>query len=174
MDQNDVELGLDDAVHVDVHHDVEAVVHVGPHEGEDELEDLRSDVELHLADVDPLEGRHEVHRLRLRQYKLPVEHADAEGLKVNFHEQLHNQLEHGTDFGQDLLLAADKAPSGQQLGEDEVELVDLELDGGDFLQELIVVGVVAHELIVFLVLAGLSDHLDSNVFLLGQHLVLCF
>ena len=111
MDQDNIIFGLDDPVHINVHDYVEAIVHVGAHEREYELEDLRSDVELHFADIDPLERRHKVHRLRLRQDQLAVENADTEGLEVDFHKQLHDELEDAADERQDFLLAADVTPS---------------------------------------------------------------
>ena len=92
VDQNDIVLSLDYAVHVYVHGHAEAVVDIGAHESEDKLENLGSDIELHFADVDPLKGRDEVHRLRLWQDQLLVQHTDAESLEVDLHEQLSDEL----------------------------------------------------------------------------------
>ena len=174
VDQDDIVLGLYDPVHVDVHHYVEAIVHVGAHERKNELEDLRGDVELDLADIDPLKRGHEVHCLRLRQDQLAVEYADAEGLEVDFHEQLHDKLEDATDQRQDFLLAADVSPSRQQLREEQVKLVDLALDLGDLMQQLVVVVVVPDDFSVFLVDASVLDHLDRCVLLGLEDAMLIF
>ena len=92
QDQVDIVLGLYDSVQIDVHANIEGVVDISSHESQDQLEYLGCDVILDLANIDPLEGRFQMHRLSFWQYQLPIQNTNSVSFQVDFMEKLDNDL----------------------------------------------------------------------------------
>ena len=111
---------LNNPIQVDIHDNIERIVDISPNKRQNQLKYLCRNVELHLADINPLKSRLQVHSLCFWQNQLPVEHSDPKSLQIDLVEKLHNYLEHTGDPGQNFLFSTYVLSSTKELREDQI------------------------------------------------------